>query len=307
MTPSHPIWVANAPCSYGAFEIGEPGGPSGLELLQLVADAGYAGIDLGPVGLLGDATTIAAALRNHGLALAGGWIQLPFAAVGIEAHRVALDAVLTIFDAARTAAPDAPPPRPTLADAGAPQRRGMAPGRAARDHSLGLDAAGWETLCHGVEWAVGICRARGYEPAFHPHIATWVEAPWEIDMVMSGTSASLCMDPGHLLTGGDSVAALLGRWGDRIAQVHMKDVRGDIVTAVRDAGGDALDVWKREAFSRFGEGDVDIPGTIATLRERGYAGWIVVEQDVLPVRDGFLERAAADQQYNREVLSGFGI
>ena len=49
------IIVANAPVSYAAFErtIGLPGVPTAEAVLSAVAEAGYDGIDLGPVGFLG--------------------------------------------------------------------------------------------------------------------------------------------------------------------------------------------------------------------------------------------------------------
>ena len=46
-----PMSVANAPCSYGAFEetIGfDPSVPEALRILDDVSNAGYSGIDLGP-------------------------------------------------------------------------------------------------------------------------------------------------------------------------------------------------------------------------------------------------------------------
>ena len=49
------IAVANAPVSYGAFELTvghDPDVPDGITVLDQVAAAGYAGIDLGPVGYL---------------------------------------------------------------------------------------------------------------------------------------------------------------------------------------------------------------------------------------------------------------
>ena len=52
------IVVANAPVSYGAFELTvgiDPNVPDGVHVLDEVAGAGYGGIDLGPVGYLGSA------------------------------------------------------------------------------------------------------------------------------------------------------------------------------------------------------------------------------------------------------------
>src|ERR1700735_870001 len=75
------VSIANAPCSYGAFEetIGvDPLVPDALELLDQVADAGYAGIDLGPVAYLGNVEELPARLVDRRLALAGGFMPLPF-------------------------------------------------------------------------------------------------------------------------------------------------------------------------------------------------------------------------------------
>ena len=50
------IVIANAPVSYGAFELTvglDPNTPDGVHVLDEVAGAGYGGIDLGPVGYLG--------------------------------------------------------------------------------------------------------------------------------------------------------------------------------------------------------------------------------------------------------------
>src|SRR5205085_8096955 len=50
------VAVANAPCSYGAFEITvglDPNVPDALTVLDEVTTAGYSGLALGPLGYLG--------------------------------------------------------------------------------------------------------------------------------------------------------------------------------------------------------------------------------------------------------------
>jgi hypothetical protein len=59
---------------YGAFEVTvghDPNVPDGLSVLDQVADAGYAGIDLGPAGYLGRAEVLGERLAERGLGLAG--------------------------------------------------------------------------------------------------------------------------------------------------------------------------------------------------------------------------------------------
>jgi inosose dehydratase len=142
------ISVANAPCSYGAFEITvgvDPLVPPALDLLDRVSEAGYAGIDLGPLGYLGMGEELAQRLESRALTLAGGYFEVPFSDPSqLPAEMERLDQLLDTFDAA--ARPDAgasnPKPRPTIADAGSDSRSAY-PGRAVNDRSLGWDDAGW--------------------------------------------------------------------------------------------------------------------------------------------------------------------
>src|SRR3954466_12801121 len=92
------IVVANAPISYGAFEVTvgiDPNVPDGTAILEAVRAAGYAGIDLGPVGYLGDGAQLGIALAAHRLGLAGAYLELPFAdASELDAMMPELDAML---------------------------------------------------------------------------------------------------------------------------------------------------------------------------------------------------------------------
>src|ERR1039458_2741754 len=78
--PVMKITVANAPISYGAFELTvgiDPNVPDGEQILNEVRDAGYAGIDLGPVGYLGDGPVLAERLASRQLGLAGAYLEFP--------------------------------------------------------------------------------------------------------------------------------------------------------------------------------------------------------------------------------------
>jgi len=300
------LWLANAPVSYGAFEITvgiDPNVPDPVALLDAVASAGYAGVDLGPVGYLGTGAVLAGRLSERGLGLAGGYLELPFSQPAeFEPALAELDALLDLFDGAGS---EARPPRPTLADAGSPARAAL-PGRAALDPSVGLDDAGWARLAGGLAVAVARCRERGYEPTFHHHTATYVEAQWEIERLLEVSDVGLCLDTGHLLLGrGDPVTAIRA-WGGRINQVHLKDARMDRLEEIVAEGAPVREIWARRAFCPLGEGDIDIPGVLGTLAEIGYGGWLVVEQDVLPDAADPL-RPAEEQRRNREYLRARGL
>jgi inosose dehydratase len=303
--PDGRIVVANAPVSYGAFELTVgilPDVPDGALVLDEVADAGYAGIDLGPLGYFGYGKELAQNLARRGLSLAGGFFELPFSDRSKMPSALGeLEALLDVFDAAGSGG-DGLKPRPTLADAGSDLRRSK-PGQAARDRSLGFDSEGWKHFAHGVEMAVTRCRARGYEPTFHHETGTHIEAPWEIEKVVELTTIGLCLDTGHLLLGGGDPVRAMQDWGERINHVHLKDARKSVVEQIVKEAAPVAEIWRRKAFCRLGEGDLDVDGVLDRLRT-GYSGWLVVEQDVLPEAGG---KPAADQRANREYLAGRGF
>jgi inosose dehydratase len=303
------VQVANAPCSYGAFEftVGiDPNVPDGLAVLDHVADSGYAGIDLGPVGYLGDRAELPGRLAQRGLALAGGYVPLPFSEPDRLAEEIGyLDSMLDILDSARVAQPGLPA-RPTLADAGSPARLAN-PGAAASQPELGLDDEGWRRFADGLTTAVGKCRARGYEPTFHHHLGTYVEAVWEIERVLELTDVGLCLDTGHLLAGGGEPARGLRDWGPRINHIHLKDANRQLLASIVADRAPMEEIWRRRAFCALGQGDVGMEELLSVIAGMGYSGWLVVEQDIFPDPAESADQVAQRQTANRDWLRARGI
>jgi inosose dehydratase len=301
------IAVANAPISYGAFELTvgiDPLVPPAERLLDQVAAAGYAGIDLGPVGYLGEGDEIRRRLELRGLGLTGGYIELPFS----EPSRLpeAVEELDALLDALERAPDLGPPPRPTLADAGTAWRR-THPGRAATDRGVGLDAAGWRRFATGLQGVVDRCRSRGLEPTLHCETGTYVEAGWEIDTALELTDVGLCLETGHQLVGGGDVLACIERWADRINHVHLKDVRLQVVREIIESGDDADAIWRRRAFCALGSGDLPTEAVLDALQRVGYRGWLVVEQDLMPDANDPPGQIETDQIANREYLRARGL
>ncbi len=167
------IRIANAPVSYGVFELARPdlvALPEGEELARWISEAGYQGIDLGPVGLLGRGADLTDRLQRYGLELAGGWIDLPFAGTDDEFERALadLDGILDVFVAAAETGPVLAP-LPTLADSGSAERKAR-PGGAP------------ELTLRGDDWArfadrVNITTARGARPRPRGPRSTTTPAP----------------------------------------------------------------------------------------------------------------------------------
>ena len=259
--------VANAPVSYGAFELTVgvlPNVPGPEEVLEAIAAAGYEGTELGPPGYLGGGETLRERLRRRRLRLAGAFVELRFGDGDLAPLALTLD-LLDGFDA-----------QPVLCDKGP------------RDGNVDLD---------GVARAVELARARGFEPSFHHHMGTRVQTPAEIERLLEGTDVALLLDSGHLTAaGGDAVRAARD-WRDRVGHVHVKDVR----LAVLEAGPTWDDAWRGGAFCELGAGDVDLEGFFGQLD--GYAGWIVVEQDWVPAPGKDVAAQIEAQARNRRWLA----
>jgi inosose dehydratase len=293
--------IANAPLSYGAFEytVGTAFPvPDPQRVLGEIASAGYAGTDLGPPGFFGTGEELRDRLETHGLDLVGGFVPIAFSErTRWDEGFAGLHATLDAFDAAGSATA-----RPVLCDAGGPERLAN-PGRGGEDPSLELSNTRWITLTDGVGCAADVARERGYEPVFHHHTSTYVESVGEVERLLTDTDIPLLLDSAHVLVAGGDPLDALTDWGGRIEAVHVKDVRLDVLAGVKTDRADTITAWRRGLFCPLGAGDVDLAAFCAALAERGYDGWLVVEQDrVLADLNGSFDAAAAEQVANREWL-----
>jgi sugar phosphate isomerase/epimerase len=90
-------------------------------------------------------------------------------------------------------------------------------------------------------------------------------------------------DTGHLTVAGEDVVKVIERNFGRIEAVHLKDWRAEF--------GRAYPFYS-QGFTELGRGDVCLVETLRCLKDRGFEGWLVVEQDV--ALDAF--KSAADSQ-----------
>jgi inosose dehydratase len=262
------IRVANAPVSYGAFELTVgilPNVPGPDEVLAAIAAAGYEGTELGPRGYFGSDPR--SRLDAYGLELAGAFVELSFGGGDFSELEATLDLLAGLAAKA------------VLADNGP------------RDGQVDLA---------GVQRAAELVRARGLEPTFHHHMGTRVQTVEEIERLLDGTDVGLLLDTGHLAAAGGDPVAGLRDWRSRINHVHVKDVRLDVLRAARSWD----DAWRAGAFCEFGTGDVDLDAFLAELS--GYEGWLVVEQDWVPRPGEDAGTQIAAQERNRRWLAEHG-
>ncbi|WP_282845612.1 sugar phosphate isomerase/epimerase family protein [Microbacterium oxydans] len=296
------IRIANAPVSYGVFELARPdlvALPEGEELARWISEAGYQGIDLGPVGLLGRGEQLVDLLQRHALELAGGWIDLPFAADDDDFERAlaGLDDVLDVFVTAADTDPVLAP-LPTIADSGSAARKAR-PGGAPE---LTLRGDDWARFADRVNIVTARVRDRGLEPTFHHHACTHVETPEEVDALLASTDVGLTFDSGHLLIGGGDPLPDFRRWRDRVNHLHLKDARTQVLREALGSDDPMRSVWEKRVFVPLGEGDLAVADLVDEIIASGYSGWLIVEQDVVPRSAADVERARDEQIANRDAL-----
>ncbi|MCI3922935.1 myo-inosose-2 dehydratase [Paenibacillus sp. TRM 82003] len=148
-----------------------------------------------------------------------------------------------------------------------------------------LNDEGWKHLAEGLNAAGAIAAEHGLKLTYHHHGGTVVESADEIDRLMEQTDPSLVYllyDTGHAYYGGADPLAVLRKHYDRIAYVHLKDVRIRVLEAARAEGADFVTAIRRGVFTLPGTGDLDFAPIVEELVARGYDGWAMLEGEQDP-------------------------
>jgi inosose dehydratase len=296
------IRVANAPCSWGTLEFAEysEGRIGYQQMLDELVETGYTGTELGDWGFMPTTPdALQPELDDRGLTMLAGFVQCAFTDPDAHADGAAQACRVAELLAA-VARPGQQGPYIVLADAnGTDPVRTRNAGRV--EPGMGLSAEGWSTFASGVERvARAVADATGLRSVFHPHCAGFVETPDEIEQILDlvdGDVLGLCFDTGHYTFAGGDALEGLHRFEGRIDYVHFKDCESSIAGRARAEEWDYFKAVGQGVFCELGEGEVDFPAVVQSLRDRGYDGWCVVEQDVLPQLGTPIESARRNRAY----------
>ena len=305
--------VAAAPVSWGVFENAavDPRVPSPDAMLDSMAEAGYAGTELGPRGFLGRGTRLRERVEARGLALVGAFLPLRFSRreFAEEDRRWLGEALEELRDAAPDGGSVTHLPKAILSDADVEPERLALAGRVAAHRDARLPRSRFSVLVDNVHRAADACRDEGFDALFHSHAGSYVETEDElrrlIDSIDPGL-VGLCLDTGHARFGGGDPAELAREYAELIRHVHLKDLDPDVLAQGIAAGEPWPELRARGIFVELGKGDAGIDRVVATLRDAAYDGWLVVEQDrVLGPGDSPATLTGA-QRRNRDYLRQLG-
>jgi len=142
-------------------------------------------------------------------------------------------------------------------------------------------------------------QAHGVQLVYHNHMNAFGEAPDEVARVLSETDpkrVALLLDIAHYQQGGGDPVTAVSKHKDRIAILHLKDVKGPIP-------GDTRPARQSYKFVELGQGKVDIPGVLAAVKKTGFNGPAVIELDaVTDPKQTPYESAAINKRYVVEKL-----
>jgi inosose dehydratase len=266
------IRIGANPIGWSNDDMVELGGHIPLEqCLSEAKAAGFEGMELGNK-FPREAAKLKPVLDAHGLALVSGWYSTFLVERGADAefeaafaHAGLLKAmgckVLIAAECTRTVHGDKTKPL---------SRRPM------------MTEAEWRRFATGLTVFAGKLEAIGLTLAYHHHMGTVVQTEPEIDRLMesTGPAVRLLLDTGHATWGGADPAALARRYRERIAHVHVKDVRREVMARAGREDWSFLKSVVEGVYTVPGDGMIDFVQILRQLKP--YSGWVVVEAEQDP-------------------------
>ncbi len=293
------LQLAISPLTWTNDDMSALGGGIPLQTcLSEMALAGFTGTELG-TKYPRDAATLLPLLAQHGLKLASGWCSGNLVKQDVEAEWRAIAPHVALLQAAGVRAMvygevsntvhgniQTPLSQRVCLDDAAMQRYGAR-----------LTALGDRLLAE-----------TGMRIAFHHHVGTIIETRDDILRLLActGESVGLTFDTGHATFGGADPLALLQACVQRVAHVHVKDVRPPVIAHTRATDDSFLNAVLAGAFTVPGDGVIDFAGVLACLKAADYSGWVVVEAEQDPAKAHPLTYARLAHQNISKVLTHIG-
>jgi inosose dehydratase len=298
--------VGNAPCSWGTLEFEEARGEQigYSRMLDELAETGYTGTELGDWGYMPtDPAVLKAELDRRGLVMLGAFV--PVALKDPAAHDAG---AATAVRTARLLAAVGSDPKPYLVLAdnnGSVLERTRNAGRITAE--MGLTPAEWKTAAASAnKVARAVYAETSLRTVFHHHCAGYVETPGEIARFLELTdpeTIGLVFDCGHFAYGAGHCDVIQGleRFKERVWYIHLKDCQPEVAARARSEHWDYFQALRHGVFCELGKGGVDFPAVLRWLKARGYDGYTLVEQDVLPGIGTPKESARRNREYLRSI------
>lgn len=237
--------------------------------------AGYAGVELGPWGYFPNSNpALKNALEARGLALVAGTVG------GNFLDDASIDEMCKTIDEIAPVLKDFPEAKYIVLLP--PMYTDLETGELCMDKDL--SEAQWITYCKNVQRACDHVAKYGLIGTFHPHVDSHVQTEEQIESLLNNTDVQLCLDTGHHVYGGGEPISFYKKHADRIPYIHVKDCNLAVKKQMDEEKWSFAKAVVEGIMTEPGNGTIDLAELHKALEEKGYDGWVVVEQDLFPVK-----------------------
>jgi inosose dehydratase len=142
-----------------------------------------------------------------------------------------------------------------------------------------LSKADWAHLLHLIGSVEHVCARHRLKVAVQPRFGSTIQGPEDIERLLVGSEAGICLDIAHLALAGADPFEVLELAAGRIQHVHLNDVDAAIARQVRSGSLDYAGAVSDGLYRPLGEGGANVAGVVEALRSAGYRGWFTLEQE----------------------------
>ncbi len=265
------------------------------ECLRQAAQAGLTGMETGRRFPM-DMAELGPILDRHGMSVCGGWFSGLLLDGDIEAEKDRVAQQLAFFKAA-----DAP-----CIVYGETARSVQGERATPLSQKPIIDEAEMAAYGRKVSDFADWCAREGMPIAYHHHMAAVVETEEELDLFMKHSSVPLLFDAGHMAFADGDNFRVIENHHARIAHVHTKDVRQDVIDGLDRTRESFLDAVFKGAFTVPGDGSLDFEAIVKALADKGYEGWFVIEAEQDPKANPPLDMAIKGRAELKRVVDAAG-
>lgn len=288
------------PINWSNDDFKDLGGDIPLETcFREMQEAGYAGTEVGNK-YPRDVSELSGLMNKYQLRLIGGWHSTYLAEADYaEEEKSFLEYLrfLKAMDASVLIVAECS--QAVHGDESAPLRFGA--------DVINLSNEQWERVYAGMDKLARIGAEAGLPVVYHHHMGTVVQSEESLDALMAHTNdLNLLFDTGHLAFAGIKPKTILDRYKDRIAHVHLKNIRPEIVRRVMEEGLSFGQAVRAGVYTVPGDENprdpgVDYPPLLDELSKHGYSGWYVIEAEQDPTKANPKQYASIARNYIREL------
>lgn len=173
------------------------------------------------------------------------------------------------------------------------------------DHGIVLSNAEWAHLLHSIGSVEHVCSRHKLRLAVQPRFGSTIQGPEDIERLLVGSDAGICLDLGHLMLAGADPLEVLELAVGRIQHVQLNDLDGHLADEVREHGHDYAEAVSLGLFKPLGEGSARVDRVVEALRSSSYRGWYALRQEtrLSSSEDRPLGRVSRSLEYLLPLLS----